>query len=98
MRMSLKNIWSELYILLLVLFPILNNYSIFIPVGDILAIILLPILYMKKKKRSVTIIENTNNYLIFLIFSFFSLLANIIYTPSLNYAEIFSKNFLKISW
>lgn len=93
MRISLKNIWSEIYMLLLVLFPILNNYSIFIPVGDILAIILLPILCMKRKKLSVTRIENTKNYLVFLIFSFFSLLVNMVYSPSLNYSEIFTKNF-----
>lgn len=93
MVISLKNMWSELYILLIVLFPIINNYSVFIPIGDILAIILLPIFYLKRRKANLVRIENTKNYFLFLIFSFFSLLVNIINTPSLKYAEIFAKNF-----
>lgn len=93
MIISLKNLWRELYILLLVLFPILNNYTLFIPVGDILAIILLPIFYMKRRRTNLVWVENTKNYFLFLIFSFFSLLVNAICTPSLSYSEIFTKNF-----
>ena len=93
MRISLKNLWRELYILLLVLFPILNNYTLFIPVGDILAIILLPIFYMKRGRTNLVWVESTKNYYLFLIFSFFSLLVNAICTPSLSYSEIFTKNF-----
>lgn len=90
MKLSKKELKIKLYTLVIILYPILNNYKFILPIGDILAISSIIILLPKKPINK---LENVKLYKMFILYSIISLPFCIVLSRKIDLYDVFTKNF-----
>lgn len=88
-----KSICYELFAILIAIFPLLNVYRLGpLPMGDIIAIFFLPLL-LSRKSLKLNTCKNEKWYVLFLIYSFSSIIIGFFYVESIELSGFFGKIF-----
>lgn len=93
MKIKKKYIIQNLYIIFIIVYPILNNYKLGIPIGDTIALLLMPIFILSKRNNNGGDNLHDKYYYFYLIYCVITLPLLIIISSSFDFKDTFSKMF-----